>query len=147
MEPMSFEEAVALVVSRDPRYEPDAYAFLRQALDHTIRRLKKPADGPRRHVSGRELADGFRDLALREFGPMALRVLNHWGLKRSGDIGDLVYNLIETGVLGRSDEDRREHFDDVYDFERAFRFPFLAPVRRAGRTVPRPQPRKESPAP
>lgn len=147
MERMNFEEAVAHVVARDPRYQADAYVFLRQSLDVTIRRLKKPADGPGRHVTGRELSLGFRDLALKEFGPMAMRVLTHWGLKRTADIGDLVYNLIETGTLGKSDEDRREDFADVYDFERAFRFPFLAPVRRTRKSLPRTKPPKESPAP
>ncbi|MBM4155394.1 MAG: hypothetical protein FJ221_10255 [Lentisphaerae bacterium] len=135
MQGISFEEAVALIRENDPRFEADAYFFLREALDHTLKSLKKPPTGPARHVSGRELSEGFRELALKQFGPMALRVLAHWGVRRTEDIGSLVFNLVGSGVLGASDEDRPEDFAGGYDFETAFRFPFLpaAPRRRATR--------------
>jgi uncharacterized repeat protein (TIGR04138 family) len=144
MHGISFEEAVARVRGDDPRFEADAYYFLREALDHTIQSLKKPAAGPARHVSGRELADGFRELALKQFGPMALRVLTHWGVRRTEDIGALVFNLVGTGVLGASEEDRPEDFAGGYDFETAFRFPFLPqsakPRRPTRRTNKEPRP-------
>jgi uncharacterized repeat protein (TIGR04138 family) len=130
MQGISFEEAVAQIRGNDPRFEADAYFFLREALDHTLRALKKPATGPARHVSGRELAEGFRELALKQFGPLALRVLAHWGVRRTEDIGSLVFNLVGAGVLGASDEDRPEDFAGGYDFETAFRFPFLPAAAR-----------------
>ncbi len=130
MQGISFEEAVAQIRGTDPRFETDAYFFLREALDHTLRTLKKPATGPARHVSGRELAEGFRVLALKQFGPLALRVLAHWGVRRTEDIGSLVFNLVGAGVLGASDEDRPEDFAGGYDFETAFRFPFLPAAAR-----------------
>ncbi len=137
MQGISFEEAVAQIREMDSRFEVDAYFFLREALDHTLKTLKKPASGPARHVSGRELADGFRELALKQFGPMALRVLSHWGVRRTEDIGALVFNLVGSGVLGASDNDRPEDFAGGYDFETAFRFPFLPAAARRPRTVRR----------
>jgi len=135
MQGISFEEAVARVRGDDPRFEADAYYFLREALDYTIQSLKKPTAGPARHVSGRELANGFRDLALKQFGPMALRVLSHWGVRRTEDIGALVFNLVGTGVLGASKEDQPEDFAGGDDFESAFRFPFLPQSAKPRRTT------------
>jgi uncharacterized repeat protein (TIGR04138 family) len=129
MRGVNIEEAISLVCETDPRFEADAYRFLRDALDHTITSLKKPKSGAGRHVSGRELAEGFRDLALREFGPMALLVLSRWGLRRTEDIGALVFNLVEAGVLGASENDSPDDFSGGFDFESAFRFPFLPPAR------------------
>ena len=110
----------------DPRYDVQAYEFLREALDFTIKLLNKPASGPTRHISGGELLEGIRQFAIREFGPMALTVLNRWGVRRCEDFGDMVFNLVGKGVLGKTDRDRKEDFSGGYDFEQAFRHPFLA---------------------
>jgi uncharacterized repeat protein (TIGR04138 family) len=122
--PLSFEDAVARIVKRDPRYSEDAYAFLREALDFTVKLLEKPAQGPTRHVSGQELLEGIRRYALREYGQMAQRVLAHWGVRSSEDFGEIVFNLVETGVLGRTESDQRADFANGYDFTEAFRAPF-----------------------
>ncbi len=139
MKNISFEEALALIQQRDARYHPDAYEFLREALDFTLHLYEKPSKGPGRHVSGRELLDGFRQLALKEFGPMAWRVLTHWGLRRTEDVGELVFNLVEVGVLGKTERDRREDFARGYDFEAAFIAPYRPPTprRRTRRTAAR----------
>jgi uncharacterized repeat protein (TIGR04138 family) len=108
------------IVNRDPRYTEEAYAFVRAGLDFTVRRLEKP-----RHVGGRELLDGIREFALKEFGPMTKTVLQGWGITRTEDVGEIVFNMVETGLLGKTDEDSRADFADGYDFEEAFRRPFL----------------------
>ncbi len=124
MKKIGFREALSQIVREDPRYDERAYLFLREALDHTIHMLSKPPDGPGRHVTGSELLQGIRDYALKEYGPMAYTVLKHWGVSSSEDFGHIVFNLVEKGVLGKTEEDRKEDFSDGYDFDDAFRKPF-----------------------
>jgi uncharacterized repeat protein (TIGR04138 family) len=103
------------VANRQGRFRPEGYVFVLRALEFTRRRLQLPG-----HVSGRELAEGARDLALEEFGPMAFDVLNHWGLTATIDLGRIVYDLIEADLLRKTDEDSLEDFSEVYDFREAF---------------------------
>lgn len=134
MKKISLNEALAEITRRDDRYDEHAYLFLREALDHTIKMLAKPAEGPGRHVTGRELLDGVRDYALKEYGPLARTVLRQWGINRCEDIGEMVFNLVDLGVLGKTDQDRREDFQGGYDFVDAFRKPFLP--AQSGTTAP-----------
>ena len=113
------EEIFQGILDRDPRYTAEAYTFVRAGLDHTVRRLEKP-----RHISGQELLDGIREFALSEFGPMAKTVLNGWGIQRTEDVGEIVFNMVETGLLGKTEKDSRADFADGYDFDEAFCKPF-----------------------
>lgn len=124
MNPDSFDEVVNRICAADERYDPDAYFFLREALDHTVATLGRNAGGKPQHVSGKELSLGIRDYALQEFGPLAWLVLTEWGLERTLDFGDLVYNLIEAGSMGKTDADSRDDFRDVFDFREAFVRPY-----------------------
>lgn len=124
MHDVSFQEAVERICQTDSRYDPDAYYFLREALDFVTKTLKKPHAGQGRHVSGQELLDGIRIYTLQEFGPMSLTVLHTWGLHRTADIGELVFNLVEAGKLGKTEEDTKQDFADVFDFDEAFGAPF-----------------------
>jgi uncharacterized repeat protein (TIGR04138 family) len=100
---------------RNPRYHETAYVFVLSALHHVIEGLPEP-----RHISGRELAEGVRDLAIARFGPMARDVLEHWGIRSSGDVGELVFALVEAGILIKQDEDELTDFVGVFDFDEAF---------------------------
>ncbi|MCZ7592230.1 MAG: hypothetical protein M5U15_08775 [Kiritimatiellae bacterium] len=124
MKKINFQEALNQVIKDDPRFAEDAYVFLREALDFTVKLLDKPTEGPARHISGQELIQGIRQYALQEFGPLALRVLNTWGIHRTLDFGEMVYNLIRVGIMGKTDEDRVEDFANGFDFEDAFTKPF-----------------------
>ena len=124
MKQVRFEEALEHILERDERYSADAYGFVREALDHAIELHEKPRKGAARHVSGQELLAGIRDYALREFGPMAMTVLHRWGVHRCEDFGEIVFNLVKEGVLGKTDEDSRADFRGGYDFDEAFRAPF-----------------------
>jgi uncharacterized repeat protein (TIGR04138 family) len=124
MRKITFEEAVAQILKDDPRYAPDAYHFIRAALDFTTQSLKKPAAGPTRHVTGAELMEGVRQFALKEYGPLSKTVLNSWGINRCADFGQIVFNLVNKEFLGKTDEDSIHDFDGGYDFETAFRAPF-----------------------
>lgn len=112
-------EILKEILRRDPRYSEAAYEFVRTGLDFTVRRLKKP-----RHVSGGELLEGLRQFALGEFGPMTKTTLAEWGITRTEDVGEIVFNLVEFGLLGKTDEDSRADFAGGYDFDQAFRQPF-----------------------
>ena len=114
------------ICCRDPRYHIDSYSFIREALEFTAKRLDKAVDEDQaRHVSGRELLDGVRNYAIEEFGPMALTVLRSWNITRTEHLGDLVFNLVDAGVLRKTETDTRADFADGFDFEDAFVQPFL----------------------
>lgn len=100
---------------RNPRYHESAYLFVLSSLHHVIERLPEP-----RHISGRELALGVRDLSVLRFGPMARTVLEYWGLRETADVGEIVFGLVECGILIKQDEDTMGDFADVFDFDDAF---------------------------
>ena len=121
----TYQSRLAEVVQRDPRYAYEAYEFVFAALSHTQKLLGRvPADdsgvpGPQYHVSGRELVLGVRDLAVREFGLMARIVLRMWGINRTADFGDIVFNLVEENLMSKSDQDSRADFQDIFDLDQA----------------------------
>ena len=124
METIGFMEALEAITGRDDRYDKEAYAFLRDALESTIKRRKKTRKEVGSHVSAAELLEGFRLHALHEFGPMTLTVLDYWGVRSCEDVGHMVFNLVASGVFGKTDEDSIEGFREGYDFEEAFVRPF-----------------------
>jgi uncharacterized repeat protein (TIGR04138 family) len=89
-----------------------------------MKRRKKTRKDTSSHVGAEELLDGFRLHALDEFGPMSLMVLNYWGLRASEDVGNMVFNLVNAEVFGKTDEDTIESFRDVFDFAEVFVSPF-----------------------
>lgn len=113
-------EKLLRAIRADGRYPPQAYEFLHQGLEYTSRKLfgDKPADEPR-HVTGQELCVGLRELALQRWGRLARVVLNRWNVRRTRDFGEMVYFLIEQGMMGKRDSDHIEDFDAVYDFDQA----------------------------
>jgi len=120
-----FYTVVRDICRQDERYDEEAYAFIREALDFTAKKLSKPtSDVPERHVTGRQLLDGIRDHALQEFGPVALTVLKTWGITSTEDVGEIVFNLVNAGVLRRTETDTKADFAAGYDFEDAFAAPF-----------------------
>jgi len=99
---------------KDPRYNLEAYQFVCQAVDHTCRKL-----GGRRDVSGRELLDGICDLALEQFGFLARLVFEHWGIRRTDAFGDIVFSLVDVGLLRKSERDRKADFHEVFPLRQA----------------------------
>ena len=133
---MSLRNELAGVLARDPRYSIHAYAFLFETLEFT-KNLKKRLQArtktrtrsrrpsTTRHVSGRELCEGAKMLAIAHYGLLAMAVLNQWGVRSTSDFGEIVYNLIASGDLERSPNDSRADFDNVFEFEEAFRRDFV----------------------
>lgn len=124
MQKLDFGEKLDLIVQQDSRYGREAYIFLRDALDFTVKLRKKAREGTD-HVTGQQLLEGVRQYALKQFGPMVLTVFNYWGVRRCEDFGEMVYNFIREGVFGKTDTDSKEDFAGVYDFHEAFVAPFL----------------------
>ena len=129
---MSLRNDHAGIIARDPRYTYHAYDFVIEALEYskTLKKKSKTRGRSRttttpRHVTGRDLCEGARKLALEQYGMMALGILKLWGIRSTSDIGEVVYNLIRSGDLEKTPSDERSHFDDVFDFEVAFRREFV----------------------
>jgi uncharacterized repeat protein (TIGR04138 family) len=125
MQEVSFEEGYAKIRAKDQRYPRDAYLFVREALDHTQKTIGKDDRGRPRHVTGQELLQGIREFALAQFGPMAITVLDEWAIRSCKDFGEIVFNMVEIELLAKTEQDSREDFVEGYDFEQAFRLPFL----------------------
>lgn len=125
MQSNSFEQAVASILEKEKRFQPGAYFLVREVLDFTVDRLAKQGQGESRHVSGRELLEGFRDYLIQEYGPMSATLLEDWGISKCRHVGEIVFLFIENGVFGKQDSDTLDDFDEIYTFEEAFTKPFL----------------------
>ncbi len=100
---------------REQRFDERAYLFVLAALEFCQGRLTE-----RRHIAGPELAHACRELALERYGVTAKLVLEHWGVQCTQDIGDIVFTLVDLGLLISQPQDTRDDFEAVYDFEQAF---------------------------
>lgn len=100
---------------REPRFHENAYLFVLAALEFSQSRLTE-----RRHVAGPELAEACRDLARERYGVLARMVLEYWGIRRTADIGDVVFTLVDLGLLLSQASDTRDDFTDLFDFGEAF---------------------------
>jgi len=138
MHEVCFEEAVERIRAKDPRYERDAYGFVRDALEHTRKTTGKLLRD-RTHVTGQELLAGICEYALGQFGPMTVTVFEEWGIHACPDFGEIVFNMVEVGLLSKTKKDSRADFAGGYDFWEAFRKPFL-PSGKPGERVPNPKP-------
>ena len=130
-----FDEVLESMVALDPRYHRDAYLFVREGLDYTQQQICKQETGSPRHVGGQELLGGLRAYGREQFGPMTLMVLTEWGIYCCEDFGEIVFNMVESRLLAKTDDDCREDFRGGYDFLDAFRKPFL-PLKTPGQTKP-----------
>jgi len=130
-------ERFAQLLREDKRYKFEAYVFVFEALNYAQKVLRmgretpsEPSEfndpeedepsGPHKHVTGQELCEAARRYALEQYGYMAKTVLNSWGIHSTSDFGEIVYNMIRIGRMRKTAEDRREDFDNVYDFDTAF---------------------------
>lgn len=125
------------LLQEDPRYKLEAYQFVRDALSFAQEVLGLGKSPPEEkatsseseplvepHLTGQQLCEAVRQYSIEQFGYMAQMVLSSWGIHSTGDVGDIVYNLIGIGLMKKSETDRREDFENVFDFEQAFRNDF-----------------------
>jgi uncharacterized repeat protein (TIGR04138 family) len=143
------DPAIAQLLEEDRRYPLEAYIFVFEALTHAQNVLGMGRESPsepveisgeeeiadfsitdveesvgQRHVTGQELCEAIRHFALEQYGYMAKTVLNNWGLHKTGDFGEIVFNLIRIGRMRKTPSDCREDFEAVYDFDTAFQQEF-----------------------
>jgi uncharacterized repeat protein (TIGR04138 family) len=115
LDQIAMDRIIGAIRRRNPRFSERAYYFVLAALQRYLEALDRP-----RHVSGRELADAVRGLALDTYGPMARTVLEHWGVHSTAELGEIVFLLVDNGVLTTQPGDSREDFEGLYSFEEAF---------------------------
>ncbi len=131
---------LAELLRQDTRYKYEAYVFVFESLGYAQQVLNlgtsaesEPVEGvqpeaepeePEKHVRGQDLCEAARRFALHQYGYMAKTVLGSWGLRSTGDIGEIVFNLIRIGKMRKTPKDRREDFENVYSFDDAFRRDF-----------------------
>jgi uncharacterized repeat protein (TIGR04138 family) len=166
---LSFRDELARVIANDPRYSVEAYAFILEALNQA-RQLKLKGLGRNRpapdaakssgqtrptpessekprvlgHVDAGELCDAVRKLGLRQYGSLAAMLLAHWGVHSTADIGEIIYNLIAAGDLEKTEGDSRSDFDNLFDFDTAFKNPLSLPAaNRKSKPVGDPDPPAE----
>ena len=129
MSELSFRDGIMdRIRLRERRYDEHAYLFVLAALEYCQQRLEE-----RRHITGRELAQGCRDLALERFGVMSRLVLEQWGIRATADIGQVVFALVDLGMLLSQPTDTPEEFADVFAFDQAFErdYPWCAGIGAA----------------
>jgi uncharacterized repeat protein (TIGR04138 family) len=112
-----FYQKIKSIVEKDKRYSINAYFFVFEALDFTLKEI-----GQKRHVTGLELLEGIKKYSLQLFGPLAKMVFNTWGIKKTDDFGEIVFNLVENKLMSKTEKDTKNEFKDVFDFDDVFRF-------------------------
>ncbi len=126
MQSFDFSEVVDRICAENGRFHPNAYLFVRQGLDYTLGSLRERGEiEGRQHISGEKLLEGIRAFALEQFGPMTRAVFDFWNIECCRDFGIIVFELVNYGVLGKTDDDSLGDFENGYDFEEAFEKPFL----------------------
>lgn len=136
------DHPLAELLSHDKRYKLEAYIFVFEALRHAQEKLgmgtahypedAAPDEQPEKHVTGQELCEAMRIYAQEQYGYMAKCVLNSWGIKSTGDFGELVFNLIKIEQMRKTPYDQREDFDDVFDFDEGFQYSFQFSLPETG---------------
>ena len=114
----SKEDLIAIlngICQKDPRYKIDAYSFVLAGLNYTMEKLAREG-----HVSGQELCEGIKNFAIEQYGRMACVVFEHWGITKTEDFGNIVFNMIDVEVLGKTESDTVDDFKNIYDFKKVF---------------------------
>ncbi len=118
--PITAAEKFRLLLQTDRRYDPEAYNFLYEALDFTLKNIVSPRGRPNQHVSGQELLEGVRRYGIEQFGCLARVVLENWGIRTTDDFGEMVFNLVNQDLMGKQESDSKEDFRNIYDFAEVF---------------------------
>lgn len=115
------KKSIEDIALEDGRFDCKAFRFVFEGLGRTVEKLKgEGVEGPERHITGAELAEGLGKLASARWGRLAKMVLGLWGVKRTRDFGDIVYLMIAHEWMSSTEGDTVEDFDDVFDFEEVF---------------------------
>ena len=50
---------------------------------------------------------------------MAPTVFTMWGIRKTDDFGEIVFNLVEAELMSKTSEDSRADFHDLFDLNQA----------------------------
>jgi uncharacterized repeat protein (TIGR04138 family) len=111
------EKSVQQVVEDVGLYPPEAYAFIQKGLNHTVQRLHGKQKDPKasRHVTGQDLCEGLREVALAEWGRLARAVLRRWNITSTLDFGRIVFAMVDAGLMQKTEDDSIDDVRNVYD--------------------------------
>jgi uncharacterized repeat protein (TIGR04138 family) len=113
-QPTDIYQKIDAILVRNRAFKREAYYFVLAALDFTLSKLEKP-----RHVTGRELLDGVRQFGQEQFGLLCLPVFSHWGITETEHFGQIVFSLVESGLLSKNEEDSLDDFKGIFDLQEA----------------------------
>ena len=117
MEEIEFEgDSFEDIVAKDPRYNARAYALLMDVI-HFL------GEGGK-HMSSADIMEEFKERALDQYGPLTYTVLTEWGLTRTEDLGEMMFNLVEGRRVRKDENDTPESFSGGYDFKEVFKGPY-----------------------
>ena len=108
-------DLIEKIAEKNGKYKKEAYLFVFEALEYTLRKLKK-----QRHITGQELLQGISEFGKSEYGPMTKTVFEYWGVTKTEDFGQIVFDLVEAELMGKTESDSMDDFKDGYDFEEEF---------------------------
>ncbi len=117
---MTAAEKFRRLLQKDGRFDPEAYNFVYEALDYTLKNVIDTKRRSDQHVTGQELLEGVRQYSIEQFGCLARTVLQAWGVRRTGDFGEIVFALVEHDLMGKQETDSLDDFRDLYEFDDVF---------------------------
>jgi uncharacterized repeat protein (TIGR04138 family) len=112
-------------------YPIQAYEFVQQGLAYTVTRIYSGTEKPgvSRHVTGQQLCQGLRELALVRWGFMAKTVLGRWNVTSTMDFGAIVFSLARHRAMATTPQDSVDDFRNVYDFTKAFESAYRVAIK------------------
>ena len=118
----SFFDQIDELAREHSRFRREGFLFIYSALDHTVRNLRRDRaeETSSRHVTGQELCFGIAEYGRSQFGPLVRSVFHHWGIRTTADFGEIVFTLVDHGLMSKTEEDRSEDFANIYDFDAVF---------------------------
>jgi len=114
------KKTLETIAREDGRYNPQAIKFVYEGLGYTAKKLLAEPE----HITGQNLCEGLRKLAIEKWGRLAMLVLNSWGIKTTRDFGEIVYLMIKNKWMSAQPTDSIDDFNDLYDFKAAFKDQF-----------------------
>jgi uncharacterized repeat protein (TIGR04138 family) len=126
------------IVEKLDQYPIDAFCFVQEGLGYTVEKLHgaRPAPGVSRHVTGQQLCEGLREFALHNWGMLARTVLRRWNINSTHDFGRIVYAMVESGMMQKTEDDSIDDFRGVYDFRAAFESSYRIEVEPPQKMTP-----------
>ncbi len=121
----NFDDAISRILKDDPRYPRKAYEILSDIFPLALQRQRETDDSDANQVSGKTLANTFREYFINRYGAFASDVLDACNIHATDDIGEMVFNLVKVGVFGTNKGDSKADFHNLFDFDEAFRKPYL----------------------